>query len=57
MQNMYLLYFYNNVKKEGKRKVTSNLSGITFFVQTFLINFLFKNSATKKASLESSHYE
>lgn len=57
MQNMYLLYFYNNVKKEGKRRVTSNLSGITFFVQTFLINFLFKNSATKKASLESSHYE
>lgn len=45
---MYLLYFYNNVKKKEK-KVTSNLSVITFFVQTFLINFLLKKKpATKK---------
>lgn len=45
---MYLLYFYNNVKKKEK-KVMSNLSVITFFVQTFLINFLLKKKpATKK---------
>lgn len=57
MQNMYLLYFYNNVKKKEK-KVTSNLSVITFFVQTFLINFLLKKKpATKKTSLEFLHYE
>lgn len=54
---MYLLYFYNNVKKKEK-KVTSNLSVITFFVQTFLINFLLKKKpATKKTSLEFLHYE
>lgn len=55
---MYLLYFYNNVKKKKEKKVTSNLSVITFFVQTFLINFLLKkNLQLKKTSLEFLHYE
>lgn len=47
---MYLLYFYNNVKKKEK-KVTSNLSVITFFVQTFLINFLLKKKPAAKKNL------
>lgn len=55
---MNLLYFYNNVKKKKKKKVTGNLSTITFFVQTFLINFLLKkNLQLKKTSLKFSHYE
>lgn len=51
---MNLLYFYNNVKKK-KKKVTGNLSTITFFVQTFLINFLLKKNLQLKKLHSSFH--